>query len=193
MDKKEMMAAAYHEAGHAVAAWFYAVRFSYVQVMEDGCKKGEIVYNEQNFGSKAAKTRTINRDAHVSAAGPLAESFYYNLIGKPHFEASLWSQSDYEGLADFKGGPDSYCAETHPVTWAVKDMIGRDDIQATISVVAGALFAKGRLDASEVADIAKRIIPKKGYVPLAQHDIRNQIAFAAVGRRVAAESTGKMN
>lgn len=180
--RKSTTTTAYHEAGHAVLAWLYGVPFDYAQIGEES-DANYVKYPAREFRSVSALKNARNRRAYSSAGGPLAEALYYEMIGKPYYESLLWSPSDFEGLGDFCNGPDSYCAETHPVTWAVKEVLARQDVRMAIAAVAGQLLAAGRVTAEQVARVASAHIVRKGKLPSATMAIQSQRQWAALEER----------
>jgi len=178
------MATAHHEAGHAVAAWLYGIPICHVEI-DTQTGRGHVQPEVRYFTTVASHTKYKNLLAHMCAAGPLAESAYYHSTGKQHVEGLLWSTSDWHGLSAFKGGPSTYCAETHPVTWAVKSLFTREDVKMAICALAGALLLSGRLNGREVDGIMKRCISSKGRLPLAQHQIKSDRMFARFDRALS--------
>lgn len=181
--RKKSVAAAYHEAGHAVLAWLYGVPFDYAQIGEES-DANYVQYPAREFRSVSALKNARNRSAHSLAGGPLAEGLYYEMIGKPYDESLLWSPSDFEGLAGFSNGPDSFCADTHPVTWAVKEVLIRQDVRMAIAAVAGQLLAVGRVTAEQVAHVAAAHIVRKGKLPSATMVMQSQRQLAALDGHV---------
>jgi hypothetical protein len=168
-------AAAYREAGHAVAAWHRGVMLMPISIFTRGKRVGKNVWHDplRNVDMKWVEafpsSALAERLAAILIAGPAAE----DALG-PRVRRGSASLGRIEDAKTLLGGRSS--SRTRPdgrhrpparnrpggrygrVRGDVKEFLAREDVRGAIEALAAALFARGTIRGEEAASIIESFV-----------------------------------
>ena len=160
--QRELRYTAYHEAGHAVAAWQEGIRFRSVSIVPKGDALGYVLHNRPPRWFQpdiASDRRTRDRCeamARTLLAGPEAEA---RIRGRRNH---VGASDDYAQAVDYvtriSGGPEMTQAWMSLIKVQVTAMLGPQNWRA-VEAMAEALLLHHRISGNDARTIMNDAIP----------------------------------
>ncbi len=154
---KALQTIAYHEAGHAVAAWYVRVRSISLSIMPDSQSLGRLTHHSYfagvnpEFDDSPRCQRRLENMALVCLAGPAAQR-RFNPRGYPQYV-----KGDYHDAVNFLSyispDPDELGAHIGWIEVRARNFVRRDDMWVPIKALAAALLDRGEIPSREIKPI----------------------------------------
>lgn len=158
-----LTATAYHEAGHAVAAWWFDLPFEKASVIEDEDTLGRVNFTppgndfRPDIEVDARTQRRIEHTIVVALAGPLAGEKFSGATNET-IAANDWET--VIGLAEYVcGSPEQTEAYVEWLRVRASDLIEHPLFCARVERVADALVRDKELSARELRDLLVDQLP----------------------------------
>jgi hypothetical protein len=156
-------AAAYREAGHAVAAWHRGVMLMPISIFARGKSVGKNVWHDplrnvdMEWVRRSPSTALAERLAAILIAGPAAE----NSLGPrvPRGSASLGRLEDAKTLLG--GGPGerkSRNGRYRRIQADLEEFFAREDVREAVEALAAQLLSRGTVRGGEAAAIIESFL-----------------------------------
>ncbi len=155
---KALQSTAYHEAGHAVAAWHVHVPTKDLSIIPDDSSLGRHFSGpyftgvNPEFDDSPRCQRRLENKALVCLAGPAAQRRF-----NPHGYRHYHGKSDYRQAVDLLSyiapEPEELGAYIGLIKIRARNFVGRPDMWAAIEAVAAALLDRGEIPGKEIKPI----------------------------------------
>jgi hypothetical protein len=185
---KRLQRAAYHEAGHAVAAYVLRLPVRGVSISEDEDASGRVEYAPPPASFRpdvwyGEARRTEHRiEAHIirALAGPAAEARW---IGRRNHVGASGDYRAARDLADYVAGDPSGEGAWRYVAWLeyrAEDLVQREHYWAAIEALAAELLARRRLGPRQARAVIKGAISARFGLRV-NRDAEGRVAVERVG------------
>ncbi len=161
-DHKRWEATAYHEAGHAVAAYVVGRRVREISIVADGDMLGHVAYwpwpdsFHPDYETDGKTRRMVESGIITSLAGPVAEALFR---GRHNWRGANSDTRQAVDLASYMcGGAEETGAYIGWLFWRARTILSLPEHWAAVQALAGDLLEQRRIGTQRARQIIKMAI-----------------------------------